>query len=92
MKECKLVEKYKILNKGVVTFFNKFRCNESQLFEDDGQIYLKMNFTDDFILLLPVEEVKDCDDIKKTVEEDKIPAKTILRKLFHKKVKKNLEN
>lgn len=90
MKKGKLTEKYKVINNGELSYVDKFRCKDDQIYEDEGKKYLKIEYTDEITLLLPIESVEDCVD--SNVEKEERPAKTILRKLFHKKVKKNLDN
>ena len=90
MKKGKLTEEYKIINNGELSYITKFRCKDSQIYEDEGKQYLMVDLSDGLTLLLPIESVEDCAEPK--VEEEESTAKTILRKLFHKKVKKNLDN
>lgn len=90
MKKGKLTEEYKIINNGELSYITKFKCKDEQIYEDEGKQYLMVDLSDGLTLLLPIESVEDY--VEPKVEEEERPAKTILRKLFHKKVKKNLDN
>ena len=93
MKSGKLIEEHKILNKdGEIYSVKKFNCPDDLIFEKDGQQYLKLFYTDNITFLLPVEDVEYFSIEKGKSKEKEIPAKTKLRKIFSKKVKKNLDN
>lgn len=84
MKKGKLVEQYKILNNGELSYIVKFRCKDDQIYEDEDKQYLMVDLSDGLTLLLPIESVEDY--VEPKVEEKESTAKAILRKLFHKKV------